>query len=99
MRYLKLPALEAGEWCGKGHLMLVASFQLLVDFVEREDPQYGIEWYATEDLQLAWIEIQELYRWWTQGWSESGGPSSGADLDVEDAMFHRLINVRRYLWT
>ena len=47
MRYLKIHTLKKG-WCGKDEILLHATFQLLVDFVEQEKPGQIIDWEADE---------------------------------------------------
>lgn len=54
-------------WCDRGHMILLAAFKLLVDYVEQEQPFERIEWDWSEPHRLAEQEIRELYRWWKTG--------------------------------
>ncbi len=46
--------------------MLHAAFQLLLDFVENENPGQIVDWNADPEQKRAWKEIRSLYRWWTR---------------------------------
>jgi len=61
---LVICTLKAG-WHDKDTVMLHATFQLLVDFVEQEQPDKYIDWNHNTTLKQAWKEIRSLYRWWT----------------------------------
>ena len=65
MKILKINTLDKG-WCDKDHVMLHASFQLLVDFVEKERPDQIVDWDSEPEHKKAWKEIRALYKWWTQ---------------------------------
>lgn len=62
--HLVIRTLKAG-WHDKDEVMLHAAFQLLVDFVEQEQPGKHIDWSHDNDHVQAWKEIRALYRWWT----------------------------------
>ena len=62
--HLSIRTLKPG-WHDKDKLMLHAAFQLLVDFVEQEQPDKYIDWSHDTNLRQAWKEIRTLYRWWT----------------------------------
>jgi hypothetical protein len=61
---LLIRTLKAG-WHDKDKVMLHAAFQLLVDFVEQEQPDKYIDWSHDRTHRQAWKEIRTLYRWWT----------------------------------
>lgn len=61
---LLIRTLKAG-WHDKNRVMLHAAFQLLVDFVEQEQPDKYIDWSHDTTHRQAWKEIRSLYRWWT----------------------------------
>ena len=63
MRYLKIHTLDKG-WCDKDEILLHATFQLLVDFVEQEIPDQIINWNSDVLHKEAWKEIKSLYKWW-----------------------------------
>jgi hypothetical protein len=52
------------KWCDKDHVMLLACFQLLVDFVEQEKPQKHTDYVHDKNQRLQWKEIQALYKYW-----------------------------------
>jgi hypothetical protein len=83
-------------YCDTDHLIFVASFKLLADFVEIQFDHVGWEW--NEGHKAAAEEIRSLYRWWTD---EYPILVEGADdlKDLEDRQLIRLINIRQYLWT
>lgn len=61
---LKINTLRGGSWHDKNEILLHAAFQLLVDFVEQEQPAKLIDWSADARHRKAWKEIMSLYRWW-----------------------------------
>lgn len=91
-RYHLLDLRDRGEghgykwgWCDRDHLMLIACFTLLRDFVEKECPDVGLLEDTHRDAGLTWQEgdreavrlqladekqIRELYDWWVRGRSE-----------------------------
>lgn len=63
MKYLKIDTLDKG-WHDRDEILLHASFQVLVDFVEKEEPDKIVDWNADELHRDAWKEIKSLYAWW-----------------------------------
>ncbi|MGB4780936.1 hypothetical protein [Candidatus Methylomirabilis sp.] len=63
--HLVIRTLKAG-WHDKDEVMLHAAFQLLVDFVEQEQPDKHIDWSHDNDHVQAWKELRALCRWWTK---------------------------------
>lgn len=51
MKILKIHTLEKG-WCDRDQIMLHAAFQLLVDFVERENPDQIVDWNSEPEHDL-----------------------------------------------
>lgn len=51
-------------WYDSDVKILYSNFQILVDFVEGENPAGHIDWNATPEHSQAWQEIQTLYNWW-----------------------------------
>ena len=83
-------------------LLLFASFQVLVDFIELEQPG---EFHMTREEILAldgydeeradaWGRIETLYAWW-----QTRKDALESDYQEDNQMLHMLIMVRRYLWT
>jgi hypothetical protein len=64
MLKLQINTLRGGRWHDKNKILLHAAFQLLVDFVEQEQPAKLIDWSADARHRKAWKEIMSLYRWW-----------------------------------
>jgi len=64
MKVLKIHTLEKG-WCDKDYLLL-AGFQIIVGFVEKEKPDQIVDWNFDFKHKLAWKEIRSLYRRWAQ---------------------------------
>jgi len=52
------------HWLDSDTKMLFANFQILVDFVEKEEDM--VDWQATPHHQTAYEEFMELYNWWTK---------------------------------
>lgn len=63
MKILKINSLKKG-WCDRNEILLHASFQILVDFVEKEIPGEKLDWNWNKEHKQAWKEIQYLYNWW-----------------------------------
>jgi hypothetical protein len=94
---LKIETLSE-EWRDKDSVMLHACFQLLKDFVEKEDVGHmRNNWNMDEEHKAAKTEIDELYNWWLS-YSEPAVKTVDI-IEQENAMLIRLINVRWTLWT
>lgn len=65
MKLLKIQTLDKG-WHDRDEILLHASFQVLVDFVEQEKPDKIIDWSHSDESRRAWKEITGLYRWWKE---------------------------------
>jgi len=67
------------HWYDTDTKILYGNFQLLVDFVEKEEAGGRIDWSHTPQHQKIWDEIQELYKWWIEirpkKWKENETPS------------------------
>ncbi len=64
MRRLNITTLDAGRWYDRDVLLLHAAFQILVDFVEKEELERITDFEHDEEQRRVWAEIQSLYRWW-----------------------------------
>lgn len=51
-------------WIDRDQLMLHVNFQILVDYVEKEEALKVIDWDWCEDKKLIKNEIESLYKWW-----------------------------------
>lgn len=65
MKYLAIHTLGKG-WRDRDEILLHAAFQILVDFVEKEEPGRIINWSHDETHRHVWKEVRELYRWWKE---------------------------------
>lgn len=63
MKILKMTSLEKGYY-DVDTLMLHANFQLLVDYVEKEDALNFIDWSDNKKSRAIEKEIKYLYNWW-----------------------------------
>lgn len=99
MRELKIESLDE-EWHDKDEVILHACFQLLKDFVEKEDLSIT-DWDAETDSAAAKNEIDFLYQWWIRKLNADAktGIIDKEEYAEEDEMLLRLIKIRRYLWT
>jgi hypothetical protein len=97
-------------WNDRDQRMLHAAFQCLEDFVEYEKPwQFAVSseevaktydevydsYYGPVDTRRsdAWESLKELHAWWQTRKSDYSGHKD------DDAMLHRLIELRGHLWT
>lgn len=89
MRILKIttlpPAKEA--WIDRDMIMLHACFQLLVDFVEKED---GLNHCNYEAHKKDIDECKYLYDWWKENNSDL------TNLEVDEHLM-RLVKVRSFM--
>lgn len=89
-------------WNDRDQVMLHAAFQVLVDFVQKEKGHFSdnvYELYRPDGEEVAleraaeWETIRQLYCWWLERREDY------RDRPEDNAMFHKLINVRKHLWT
>ena len=112
-RTVKPTTLPGHGWIDRDELMLHCAFQCLVDFVEKEkrpDPGPDFEtykqgWgdsvsdeYLLEQRKID-TEILDLYHWWKKDYPELKNTLNNDTYDDINKMFHRLIEIRAYLWT
>jgi predicted nucleic acid-binding protein len=93
--------------------MLIACFNLLKDYVEKEHAFKVIDWEADDSHRQTALEIKRLYRWWTHDRLLAQQAVEHRYLDdatkyitkdealerVDNRMLRRLIEIREYLWT
>jgi len=93
---LKIETLDK-NWRDADSLMLHACFQILVDFVEKEEAfECHVDWDNDQKHILAKKEILELYKWWKTH-EETDYPYES--YLEENKMLIRLIEIRWALWT
>jgi len=92
MRILKIttlpPAKEA--WIDRDMIMLHACFQLLADFVEKED---GLNHCNYEAHKKDIDECKALYDWWKNVYRID------MDYTIPQEYLERLVKIRYFLWT
>ena len=91
-------------WCDRDYLMLFTTFQILEDFVDREQGHFFENVYPlyldcgkerTREEERDWDAIRNLYVWWQSRKADKYAD----DYDEDNAMLKRLIDLRKYLWT
>lgn len=98
MRILKINSLQPVKkgWVDRDEIMLHACFQILEDFVEKEN---GLNHCDYEEHKALIDEIRFLYDWW-QKRKELEYFLDKDLIDIEDdKMLHRLMKIRLCLWT
>lgn len=93
MRTLKINTLKkvSEDWVDRDAIMLHACFQLLVDFVEKED---GLNHCNYESHKESIDDLTGLYEWWTKVF-----PLGKAEHEEEQEKLLLLIKHRGFLWT
>jgi hypothetical protein len=89
VKILKIHTLDKG-WHDRDEVLLHAAFQILVDFVEQEQPDKIVDWNATEEHRHAWKEIRSLYRWWTTIRPARHSPLDNKKLRVPPLRFRKV---------
>lgn len=97
MRILKIYSLptKSEYWIDNDEIMLHSCFQLLKDFVEKEngDNQQNYDYY--KDFV---DEVRFLYNWWICR-SQKNIFDDEKQNEEDDNMLIRLIKIRKNLWT
>ena len=87
------------EWRDKDSVLLHACFQLLKDFVEKEDVGGSRnDWCSSERRIAAKAEIDELYTWW-ESYPKKDHVFIDDEYELQNTMLIRLINIRWALST
>ena len=94
MRVLKIKTLDSvkiSPWCDKDYMMFHACFQILIDWVEKEE---GLLSWSHEKYTEPITTLKDLYDWWKKLDDEY-------DLmeDLAQEKLEQLVKLRRYLWT
>jgi len=94
MRLLKinsLPSVKKAPWVDRDFLMLCACFQLLEDWVEKEN---GLTEWAHEEYTEPMSILKGLYDWWQEN-------KESVSIDEEELQLklEQLVKLRNYLWT
>ena len=89
MKCLRIDTLEKG-WCDRDNVLLHAAFQVLVDFIEKEEPNKTIDWKWNKAHQKAWKEMDELYHWWTKERPKRESPINDEQLKIPPLKFRNV---------
>jgi hypothetical protein len=89
MKYLKIHSLEKG-WRDRDSIILHAAFQILVDFVELEEPGKIVDWNSDDAHKEAWHEICDLYDWWTKKRPNRKYPTEDKRLKIPSIEFEDI---------
>ena len=93
MRIIKISSLpNSKEWLDKDVIMLHCCFQLLQDFIEKENGDNHCNYEANKELV---DEYRFLYNWWLKRKDNIFNEKENED----DEMLLRLIKIRKTLWT
>jgi hypothetical protein len=95
VQVLKIHTLDH-RWHDKDEILLHAAFQLLVDFVEKEQPDKHINWNANELHRQAWREIKSLYHWWKKKRPGRRRPLDDKKLIMPPLKFKKIPNSDMY---
>lgn len=88
MKKLKIKSLPKKRWVDRDVLMLHSCFQILEDFVDKED---GLNHCDYEEHKEDVDTCRELYNWWQN--------NKEIVNNEADEMLLKLIKVRGFLWT
>ena len=58
------PSYKNYHWYDADTRLLYVNFQILVDFMEQEEPGEIIDWSQTPEHKRVWDELNEIYNWW-----------------------------------
>lgn len=83
-RFSEHPGIHNYHWFDVDTKMLYGMFQLLVDFVEKEEAGEVIDWNSDPEHKKVWAEVQELYNWWLERKNRDNGYPDRKDFDLED---------------
>lgn len=90
---LKIESLPP-TWCDTIEKIVHVNFQLLVDFMEKEEPFKYINWEFTPEHSAAAREMRELYYWWKHVRSFRHDPLE--DVDAPDWRFEPVEDMPGY---
>jgi hypothetical protein len=96
MRILKIETLpNSRSWIDRDFLMLHACFQIMKDFVEKEN---GLTHCDYESNKKIIDELKTLYDWWlVRTHPDYEEPLNQEEID--ENMLKRLMKIRGFLWT
>lgn len=84
MKKLKIKTLD-DDWYDSDELMLHAIMQILVDYMEKENPDEHIDWTSDEEHERAWHKLNFVYNWWTIDRPARHNPAN--DIEWDDDWF------------
>ena len=95
VQVLKIQSLDS-RWHDKDEVLLHAAFQLLVDFIEHEQPGKYINWNANELHKQVWREINSLHKWWKDKRSARRSPLDDKKLAIPPLKFKKIPDSQMY---
>lgn len=98
MRMLKIHSLpKAKHWIDRDVIMLHACFQILQDYIEKEEG----DTHCCYEVHKEFVdEVRFLYNWWLKRKETICNENDHKDDDKEDdEMLARLMKIRTMLWT
>jgi len=99
MRHLKIESLpNAKTWLDRDEIMLHACFQILQDFIDKEQGDTHCDYEAHKDFV---DEVRFLYNWWQIRKSDEFAIQDILidNFEEDDEMIIRLMKIRGSLWT
>lgn len=97
MRILKIESLPSAKlWIDRDEIMLHACFQILKDFMEKENHLPIDSEEINDDENFA--EVKFLYQWWNNRINNDDNYTIEQSKE-DDEMLIRLMKIRTYLWT
>jgi len=95
MKTLKIQSLDKG-WHDRDEILLHVTFQVLVDFIEKEHPDKIIDWSADEMHKQAWKKMRSLYKWWTEIRPTRRSPLDNKRLSIPPLKFKKIPETESY---
>jgi hypothetical protein len=93
MRILKIDSLpSAKQWIDRDFIMLHACFQILQDYIEKENGDTHCNYEAHKDFV---DEVRFLNNWWKKRKTDEDFDND----DEDNEMLLRLMKIRQSLWT
>ncbi len=89
VKKLTIRTLNKG-WHDRDEMLLHASFQILIDFVDKEHPGDIIDWSATRKHKKVWKEICRLYKWWKKDRPVRKSPLEDKKLKTPPVKFEKI---------
>jgi hypothetical protein len=90
---LKIQALSG--YHDRVEVLLHAAFQVLVDFMEKEEPDKLINWESDAGHSKVWKEMKELYVWYTKRRPNRKDPLDNPKLKCPSLKTKKITNKKK----